>query len=137
MPSKQSEAVRRRWEASRLAMVQPGFEAPDDESWGDLTAEPRGVDYLETEAGGLPAMWAVPKRASTDRVLMCIHGGGSSAARSTPIARCSATWPPGHLATWPRTRRRAALAAGQAEVSQDSTDRAVRARAVVHACRSS
>jgi monoterpene epsilon-lactone hydrolase len=76
MPSKQSEAVRRRWEASRLAMVQPGFEAPDDESWGDLTAEPRGVDYLETEAGGRPAMWAVPKLASTDRVLMCIHGGG-------------------------------------------------------------
>jgi epsilon-lactone hydrolase len=59
-----------------MAMVQPGSEAPDDESWGDLTAEPRGVDFLETEAGGLPAMWAVPKRASTDRVLMCIHGGG-------------------------------------------------------------
>lgn len=76
MPSKQSAAVRRRWEASRLAMVQPGFDAPDDESWGDLTAEPRGVDYLETEAAGLPAMWAVPKGASTDRVLMCIHGGG-------------------------------------------------------------
>ena len=76
MPSKQSAAVRRRWEASRLAMVQPGFDAPDDESWGDLTAEPREVDYLETEAAGLPAMWAVPKRASTDRVLMCIHGGG-------------------------------------------------------------
>jgi acetyl esterase/lipase len=57
-------------------MVQPGFDAPDDESWGDLTAEPRGVDYLETEAAGLPAMWAVPKRASTDRVVMCIHGGG-------------------------------------------------------------
>jgi len=76
MPSKQSDAVRRRWEASRLAMVQPGFDAPDDESWGDLTAEPRGVDYLETEAAGLPAMWAVPKAANTDRVLMCIHGGG-------------------------------------------------------------
>lgn len=76
MASKQSAAVRRRWEASRLAMVQPGFDAPDDESWGDLTAEPREVDYLESEAAGLPAMWAVPKRASTDRVLMCIHGGG-------------------------------------------------------------
>lgn len=76
MPSKQSAAVRRRWEASRLAMVRPGFDAPDDESWGDLTAEPRGVDYLESEAAGLPAMWAVPKHASTDRVLMCIHGGG-------------------------------------------------------------
>jgi acetyl esterase/lipase len=57
-------------------MVQPGFDAPDDESWGDLTAEPREVDYLETEAAGVPAMWAVPKGASTDRVLMCIHGGG-------------------------------------------------------------
>jgi acetyl esterase/lipase len=57
-------------------MVQPGFDAPDDESWGDLTAEPREVDYLESEAAGLPAMWAVPKHASTDRVLMCIHGGG-------------------------------------------------------------
>jgi len=76
MPSKQSAAVRRHWEASRLAMVQPGFDAPDDESWGDLTAEPREVDYLETEAGGLPAMWAVPKHASTDRVLLCVHGGG-------------------------------------------------------------
>jgi len=41
-----------------------------------LTAEPRGVDYLETEAGGRPAMWAVPKGASADRVLLCLHGGG-------------------------------------------------------------
>ena len=57
MPSNQSAAVRRRWEASRLAMVQPGYEAPDDESWGHLTAEPRGVDYLKTEAGGLPAIF--------------------------------------------------------------------------------
>jgi monoterpene epsilon-lactone hydrolase len=76
MSSKQSEAVRRRWEAARLAMVQPGGEGPDDESWGDLTAEPREVDYLETEAGGRPAMWAVPKRSNTDRVLLCMHGGG-------------------------------------------------------------
>ena len=76
MPSKQSEAVRRRWEAARRAMVEPDAEAPDDESWGDLTAEPREVDYIETEAGGRPAMWTVPKRASTDRVLLCIHGGG-------------------------------------------------------------
>src|SRR6266699_440258 len=76
MPSKQSEAVRRRWEASRLAMVQPGAEAPDDESWGDLTAEPRGVDYLETEAGGRPALWAVPPGSPPDRVILCLHGGG-------------------------------------------------------------
>jgi epsilon-lactone hydrolase len=76
MPSKQSEAIRRRWEASWLAMTQPDGEGPDDESWGDLTSEPREVDYLETTAGGRPAMWAVPKRSGPDRVLLCIHGGG-------------------------------------------------------------
>jgi hypothetical protein len=76
MPSKQSQAVRRRWEAARRAMLEPVAEQPDDESWGDLTAEPREVDYTETEAGGRLAMWAVPKRASTDRVLLCLHGGG-------------------------------------------------------------
>ena len=76
MPSKQSEAVRRRWEAARAAMVQPDGEGPDDESWGDLTAEPREVDYLETEVAGRPGMWVAPKHASADRVLLCIHGGG-------------------------------------------------------------
>ena len=76
MASKQSEAVRRRWEAAMLAVAHPGGEGlVDDESWGDLTSEPREVDYLETEAGGLPAMWVVPKRAR-DRVLLCLHGGG-------------------------------------------------------------
>jgi epsilon-lactone hydrolase len=76
MPSNQSEAVRRHWTVRRLAMEQPETEQPDDESWGDLTAEPREVDYTETEAGGLPAMWAAPKRGVEDRVLLCMHGGG-------------------------------------------------------------
>ena len=76
MTSKQSEAVRRHWEAARLGFERPDIEPPDDESWGDLTAEPREVDYLETEAGGLPAMWAVPKNCATDQVLLCVHGGG-------------------------------------------------------------
>ena len=75
MPSKQSETVRRRWEAARLALAGEG-EAPDDESWGDLTAEPRGVDYLEAEVGGRPAMWLVPKGSRTGRVIFCPHGGG-------------------------------------------------------------
>jgi monoterpene epsilon-lactone hydrolase len=76
MPSKQSEAVRKHWEAARLAVTRPADEGPDDESWGDLTAEPREVDYLETEADGVPAMWAVPKQSRPDRVLLCLHGGG-------------------------------------------------------------
>jgi len=48
----------------------------DQQQWGVLTAEPGGVDYLETDAGGVPAMWAVPKGCAEDRVLLCIHGGG-------------------------------------------------------------
>jgi monoterpene epsilon-lactone hydrolase len=76
MPSTQSEAIRRHWEAARQAMERPEVAPPDHESWGDLTAEPRAVDYIETEAGGQPAMWAVPKGASADRVLLCLHGGG-------------------------------------------------------------
>jgi len=76
MPSAQSEAVRRHWIAARLALEGPDGAAADGESWGDLTAEPRGVDYIETGAGGRPAMWAVPKESVADRVLLCMHGGG-------------------------------------------------------------
>lgn len=76
MPSKQSEAVKQHWATARLASTLPEDERPDDESWGDLTAEPRGVDYIETDAAGLAAMWAVPKRSVQNRVLLCMHGGG-------------------------------------------------------------
>jgi epsilon-lactone hydrolase len=48
----------------------------DDDSWGDLTIEPRGVDYLEVDAGGTPAMWANPHEAADDRVILAVHGGG-------------------------------------------------------------
>jgi acetyl esterase/lipase len=74
MPSKQSEAVRRHWQASRQAMVAGAQR--DDEAWGDLTAEPGGVDYLETTVTGRKAMWAVPHGCAEDRVLLCMHGGG-------------------------------------------------------------
>ena len=43
---------------------------------GDVTAEPGGVDYIETDAEGLPAMWTVPEGCLEDRVLLCSHGGG-------------------------------------------------------------
>jgi monoterpene epsilon-lactone hydrolase len=74
MPSTESEAVRdlyASWTAARLKGEQH-----DDERWGDLTAEPRGVDYIETDAGGVPAMWLVPKGCAEDRALLCMHGGG-------------------------------------------------------------
>lgn len=46
------------------------------EHWGDVTAEPGGVDYIEVEAGGVPAMWTRPKGCREDRALLCSHGGG-------------------------------------------------------------
>jgi epsilon-lactone hydrolase len=46
------------------------------EHWGDVTREPRGVDYLEVDAGGIEAMWAVPKGSAQNRALLCLHGGG-------------------------------------------------------------
>src|SRR5262249_14958588 len=74
MPSKESEAVRglyASWTEARLKGEQH-----DDEAWGDLTAEPPGLDYLEVDAGGLRGMWLVPKDSAEDRVLLCMHGGG-------------------------------------------------------------
>ena len=74
MPSKQSQAVREMyasWTAERLSGEQR-----DREHWGDLTAEPREVDYLETDAAGRRAIWAVPAGCAEDRVLLCMHGGG-------------------------------------------------------------
>jgi len=46
------------------------------EHWGDITGEPGDVDYTEVDCNGVPCMWATPKSASQDRVLVCTHGGG-------------------------------------------------------------
>lgn len=46
------------------------------EHLGDATAEPGGVDYIEADADGVPALWANPDGAAEDRVLLCAHGGG-------------------------------------------------------------
>lgn len=48
----------------------------NDQRWGDIASEPRGVDYLEIEAGSVPAMWLVPAGAVPGKVLLCLHGGG-------------------------------------------------------------
>jgi acetyl esterase/lipase len=73
MASAQVEAVRRHWTQARRAMVGDGA---GSEPWENLTAEPGGVEFVATEAAGLPAMWAVPDGGDDDRVLLCMHGGG-------------------------------------------------------------
>ena len=81
MASKQSGAVTKLYQSWLAALAENPQWSPDEqrdliEGWNVLTTEPGGVDYIETDAGGVPAMWAVPKGSDEDRVLLCIHGGG-------------------------------------------------------------
>ena len=76
MASKESDAVKRHWAASRKAVEQntrQGDQELADHRWAELTTEPADVDYLAVP--GRQAMWIVPHDAS-DRVLLCFHGGG-------------------------------------------------------------
>jgi len=81
MASKECEslnALYRGW----VAALAANPEMPLDEMrrmfdrWGDITGEPGGVDYIETELGGFDALWAAPKGCAQNRVLLCAHGGG-------------------------------------------------------------
>lgn len=78
MASKESEAVKRHWAASRVASEQNTGEPADrelgDHRWAELTTEPPDVDYLAVD--DQPALWIVPHEAADDRVLLCMHGGG-------------------------------------------------------------
>jgi acetyl esterase/lipase len=73
MASKESEAVRRHW-----VRVREGGEVLDqelvDHRWAELTTEPSDVDYLSVD--GRPALWIEPHGTASDRVLLCMHGGG-------------------------------------------------------------
>lgn len=77
--SKPIDAVGQWWRTCAAAASQhASLEAARDfnEGWAGLTPEPGGVDYTEVDAGGVPALWAVPKKCAADRVLLCFHGGG-------------------------------------------------------------
>jgi epsilon-lactone hydrolase len=78
MASTQSLANREHWEtAARNGPLAPDVAIEwNDIHWTPLTAEPRGVDYIEVNADGTPAMWIRPKGAVEDRVIFYSHGGG-------------------------------------------------------------
>ncbi|NUP21676.1 MAG: alpha/beta hydrolase fold domain-containing protein [Streptomyces sp.] len=44
------------------------------------STEPEGVSYAEVDAGGVPALWAIPEGADPDKALLHFHFGGSVAA---------------------------------------------------------
>ncbi len=76
MNSKQSLANKIHYETLTEAW-RSGRESPQDASeWSVLTAEPGGVDYVETSLDGKTALWVQPKQAHKDRVVLYLHGGG-------------------------------------------------------------
>jgi hypothetical protein len=94
MPSKQSETVKELYRGWTRARLEPDQEV-DNEHWGDLTAEPRGVDYIETDAGGLPAAAAYLRDEDG------VHRPfGVAVLTTTPtgIARIVVFGGPGHVA---------------------------------------
>ncbi|WP_405780265.1 alpha/beta hydrolase [Streptomyces sp. NBC_01378] len=44
------------------------------------STEPEGVTYAEVDAGGVPALWAIPQDADPDKALLHFHFGGSVTA---------------------------------------------------------
>jgi|ERR1700736_3191531 len=58
-----------------------------------LTAEPDQVDYVHVNAGGVPAIWAAPVGAATDRAIAYFHGGAYAQGSAASYRRFC-----GHLA---------------------------------------
>jgi acetyl esterase/lipase len=80
MASPQAEAVKDQLRLMREQVVgaSPTLEEQRAaaEGFGALGAEPDGVRYEMTDAGGIGAMWVIPDGAADDAVLQYVHGGG-------------------------------------------------------------
>lgn len=81
MASKQSEALKdlyKGWAKVREADPNLSLEGLRElfDHWADVTAETTDVEYTPIDAGGVPALWAIPRGAALDRVLIGTHGGG-------------------------------------------------------------
>lgn len=76
-PSNEVLEVNKHWEnnAKQMGSIEEA-RAYSEKEWTKLTGEPKGVDYIEVSAGGVDAMWIVPKNAIQNRVILCMHGGG-------------------------------------------------------------
>ena len=84
MASAQADAIKDLYRGWVAAMAADPEMSMDDlrlmfEHWGDVTAEPGSVDYVEVDAGGVAAMWAIPKGCSDKHVVIGAHGGGYAA----------------------------------------------------------
>ena len=68
----------RGWVAKMAEKPDMGLEELRElfDHWGDITAEPGDVDYIEQPIGDFNAMWALPKNCDQTQVALCTHGGG-------------------------------------------------------------
>jgi monoterpene epsilon-lactone hydrolase len=81
MASEQSLANKAHYEQLAAAVAKGPLTPEQQIEWNEvhwpmLTAEPRGVDYVEVDATGIPAMWIIPKGSVEDRAIFYAHGGG-------------------------------------------------------------
>jgi acetyl esterase/lipase len=76
MNSKRSLANKIHYETLAEAWSSGRELPPEIGEWSVLTAEPGGVDYVETNLGDKTALWVQPKQAAKDRVMLYLHGGG-------------------------------------------------------------
>lgn len=85
------ESLYKRWTTTLAANPAMAMDDLRDmiERWGDVTAEPGGVDYMEVDAAGVPAILATPKDASQAGSSYASMPAASSAGRCTDSARAS------------------------------------------------
>jgi acetyl esterase/lipase len=80
MASQQAEAVKaqlRQYAEQALTAGDVTLEEMRSRSiLEEFTGRPDGVTWIEEDAGGIPAIWAVPEGAAPDRVVQYVHGGG-------------------------------------------------------------
>ena len=62
------------------------------EQWERITGEPGAVDYIETDAGGVPAMWAAPRAAPRTACCCARMVAAMWPARCILTARPTAMW---------------------------------------------
>jgi acetyl esterase/lipase len=82
MASPEAEAIKGQFRAMRAAIDPEGAPPTLEEMRGtmegfaELATLPEGVTWEPVDAGGVPAIWAVPTGGSPDRVVLYVHGGG-------------------------------------------------------------
>ena len=78
MESNDIKHLYRGWVAKMAEKPDMGLEELRElfDHWGDITAEPGDVDYIEQPIGDFNAMWALPKNCDQTQVALCTHGGG-------------------------------------------------------------